>query len=96
MPSPLSPMPSPAGSVSSQPGSNASSCSGNSIGSSVTVPYNIPSITSSYVNITSYILYAYDIWERADALVRKNKGKFLPSGFSVLCVVFMCMYLLKS
>ncbi|KAM6402081.1 LOW QUALITY PROTEIN: AF4/FMR2 family member 1 [Pluvialis apricaria] len=76
MPSPLSPMPSPAGSVSSQPGSNASNCSGNSIGSSVTVPYNIPSITSSYVNITSYILYAYDIWEQADALARKNKEFF--------------------
>ncbi|PKU41711.1 af4 fmr2 family member 1 isoform x1 [Limosa lapponica baueri] len=75
IPSPLSPMPSPASSVSSQPGSNASNCSGNSIGSSVTVPYNIPSITSSYVNITSYILYAYDIWEQADALARKNKGR---------------------
>ncbi|NXS63145.1 AFF1 protein, partial [Brachypteracias leptosomus] len=76
MPSPLSPMPSPAGSTSSQPGSNASNCSGNSIGSSVPVPYNIPSITSSYINITSYILYAYDIWEQADALARKNKGEF--------------------
>ncbi|KAM7113488.1 AF4/FMR2 family member 1 isoform 2-T2 [Ciconia maguari] len=76
MPSPLSPMPSPASSVSSQPGSNASNCSGNSIGSSITVPYNIPSITSSYVNITSYILYAYDIWEQADALGRKNKEFF--------------------
>ncbi|XP_010173961.1 AF4/FMR2 family member 1, partial [Antrostomus carolinensis] len=75
-PSPLSPMPSPAGSVSSQPGSNTNNCSGNSIGSSVTVPSNIPSITSSYVNITSYILYAYDIWERADALARKNKEFF--------------------
>ncbi|NWH50484.1 AFF1 protein, partial [Fregata magnificens] len=76
MPSPLSPMPSPASSVSSQPGSNASNCSGNSIGSSITVPCNIPSITSSYVNITSYILYAYDIWEQADALARKNKEFF--------------------
>ncbi|NXI53882.1 AFF1 protein, partial [Chloroceryle aenea] len=73
MPSPLSPLPSPAGSTSSQPGSNASNCSGNSIGSSVTVPCNIPSITSSYVNITSYILCAYDIWEQADALAKKNK-----------------------
>ncbi|KFV58683.1 AF4/FMR2 family member 1, partial [Gavia stellata] len=78
MPSPLSPMPSPAGSVSSQPGSNASS--GSSIGSSITVPYNIPSITSSYVNITSYILYAYDIWEQADALARKNKEFFAELG----------------
>ncbi|NWX20279.1 AFF1 protein, partial [Aegotheles bennettii] len=76
MPSPLSPMPSPAGSVSSQPGSNASNCSGSSIGSSVTVPCNTLSMTSSYVNITSYILYAYDIWEQADALARKNKEFF--------------------
>ncbi|NXJ65456.1 AFF1 protein, partial [Rostratula benghalensis] len=76
IPSPLSPMPSPASSVSSQLGSNASNCSGNSLGSSVTVPYNIPSITSSYVNITSYVLYAYDIWEQADALARKNKEFF--------------------
>ncbi|XP_029881707.1 AF4/FMR2 family member 1 isoform X3 [Aquila chrysaetos chrysaetos] len=86
MPSPLSPMPSPASSVSSQPGSNASNCSGNSIGSSVTVPYNIPSITSSYVNITSYILYAYDIWERADALVRKNK-EFFAELSTVTCAL---------
>uniref|UniRef100_A0A8C8AMX8 AF4/FMR2 family member 1 n=1 Tax=Otus sunia TaxID=257818 RepID=A0A8C8AMX8_9STRI len=76
MPSPPSPMPSPAGSVSSQPGSNASNCSGNSIVSAVTVPCNIPNVTSSYVNITSYILYAYDIWEKADALARKNTEFF--------------------
>ncbi|NXL36907.1 AFF1 protein, partial [Glaucidium brasilianum] len=76
MPSPLSPMPSPAGSVSSQPGSNASNCSGNSIVSAVTVPCNIPNVTSSYVNITSYILYAYDIWEKADALAGKNTEFF--------------------
>uniref|UniRef100_A0A8B9R1L4 AF4/FMR2 family member 1 n=1 Tax=Anas platyrhynchos TaxID=8839 RepID=A0A8B9R1L4_ANAPL len=83
MPSPLSPMPSPAGSVSSQPGSNASNCGGNSISSSVTIPYNIPSITSSYVNITSYILYAYDIWEQADALARKNKEFFAELSAAV-------------
>ncbi|NWX47514.1 AFF1 protein, partial [Steatornis caripensis] len=76
MPSPHSPMPSSASSVSSQPGSNASNCSGNSVGSSVTVPCNIASITSSYVNITSCILYAYDIWEHADALAWKNKEFF--------------------
>ncbi|KAM6429665.1 AF4/FMR2 family member 1 [Rhynochetos jubatus] len=74
LPSPLSPMPSPAGSVSSQPGLNASS--GNSVGCSVTVPCNIPSITSSYINITSYILCAHDIWEQADALARKNTEFF--------------------
>ncbi|XP_026703554.1 AF4/FMR2 family member 1-like [Athene cunicularia] len=50
--------------------------SGNSTGSSVTVPYNIPDITSAYINISSYILYAYDIWEKADALAGKNMEFF--------------------
>ncbi|NXS88518.1 AFF1 protein, partial [Erpornis zantholeuca] len=81
LPSPLSPIPSPAGSVSSQPGSNDSSSIGHngigsSTGSTVTVSCHISSVTSSYVNITSYILHAYEIWEKADALARKNKGKF--------------------
>ncbi|NXE40279.1 AFF1 protein, partial [Ptilorrhoa leucosticta] len=81
LPSPLSPIPSPAGSVSSQPGSNDSSSIGhngigNSTGSTVTVSCHISSVTSSYVNITSYILHAYEIWEKADVLARKNKGKF--------------------
>ncbi|XP_013924171.1 PREDICTED: AF4/FMR2 family member 1 [Thamnophis sirtalis] len=75
-PSPLSPIPSPAGSVSSQTGSSASSCGSSSLGSSVSVPHYIPTITSSFVNITSYILYAYDFWEQADLLARKNKKFF--------------------
>ncbi|NXE92522.1 AFF1 protein, partial [Menura novaehollandiae] len=81
LPSPLSPIPSPAGSVSSQPGSNDSNGVGhngigNSTGSTVTVSCHISSVTSSYVNITSYILHAYEIWEKADALARKNKEFF--------------------
>ncbi|NWV29648.1 AFF1 protein, partial [Origma solitaria] len=76
LPSPLSPIPSPAGSVSSQPGSNDSNGIGNSTGSTVTVSCHISSVTSSYVNITSYILHAYEIWEKADALARKNKEFF--------------------
>ncbi|XP_068043824.1 AF4/FMR2 family member 1 isoform X2 [Anomalospiza imberbis] len=81
LPSPLSPIPSPAGSVSSQPGSNESngvghSSIGNSTGSTVTVSCHISSVTSSYVNITSYILHAYEIWEKADTLARKNKEFF--------------------
>ncbi|NXO71500.1 AFF1 protein, partial [Phainopepla nitens] len=81
LPSPLSPIPSPAGSVSSQPGSNDSNGIGhngvgNSTGSTVTVSCHISSATSSYVNITSYILHAYEIWEKADALARKNKEFF--------------------
>ncbi|KAJ7327163.1 hypothetical protein JRQ81_016922 [Phrynocephalus forsythii] len=82
-PSPLSPMPSPAGSVSSQTGSSASSCGS---GSSVTVPHYIPTITSSFVNITSYILYAYDLWEQADVLARKNK-KFFSELNAVACTL---------
>ncbi|XP_060635250.2 AF4/FMR2 family member 1 isoform X2 [Anolis sagrei] len=75
-PSPLSPMPSPAGSVSSQTGSTASSCGSGGIGSSINVPPYIPTITSSFVNITSYILYAYDLWEQADVLAKRNKKFF--------------------
>ncbi|XP_059578254.1 AF4/FMR2 family member 1 isoform X2 [Alligator mississippiensis] len=82
-PSPLSPMPSPASSVGSQPGSNASNGGSSGIGSSISVPHNIPSITSSYVNITSYILYAYDIWEQADALAKKNKEFFAELSAAV-------------
>ncbi|XP_023782030.1 AF4/FMR2 family member 1 isoform X1 [Cyanistes caeruleus] len=81
LPSPLSPIPSPAGSASSQQGSNDSNGVGhnnigNSTGSTVTVSCHISSVTSSYVNITSYILHAYEIWEKADALARKNKEFF--------------------
>ena len=81
MPSHLSPKPSPASSVSSQPGWNASNCGGNSIGSSVTVPYNIPSLTSFSVSIPASVLSACALWEQADALSRENKGEFVPSGF---------------
>ncbi|NWS99488.1 AFF1 protein, partial [Mionectes macconnelli] len=81
LPSPLSPIPSPAGSVSSQPGSNDSNSTGhngtgNGVGSTVTVSSHISSVTSSYVNITSYILHAYEIWEKADTLARRNKEFF--------------------
>ncbi|KAM8939358.1 LOW QUALITY PROTEIN: AF4/FMR2 family member 1 [Pelodytes ibericus] len=71
-PSPISPTPSPASSGGSQPGSIASNCGG----SSVSIPQMIHQIASSYVNITSYFLYAYDIWEQADSLARKNKEFF--------------------
>uniref|UniRef100_A0A2D4K041 AF4/FMR2 C-terminal homology domain-containing protein n=2 Tax=Micrurus paraensis TaxID=1970185 RepID=A0A2D4K041_9SAUR len=83
-PSPISPMPSPAGSVSSQTGSTASSCGSSSLSSSVSVPHYIPTITSSFVNITSYILYAYDFWEQADLLARKNK-KFFSKLSAAAC-----------
>ncbi|KAM3938437.1 AF4/FMR2 family member 1 isoform 2-T2 [Leptodactylus fuscus] len=73
-PSPMSPTPSPASSGGSQPGSIASNSGGQN--PSVTIPQMIHQIASSYVNITSYFLYAYDIWEQADVLAKKNKDFF--------------------
>ncbi|XP_062458789.1 AF4/FMR2 family member 1, partial [Pezoporus occidentalis] len=70
MPSPSFPVPS---ATTSQRG--AGNCSGNSMCSSSTVSSDIPDITYSYVNITSYVLSALNNWERADALILKNKEK---------------------
>ncbi|XP_061301158.1 AF4/FMR2 family member 1-like [Pezoporus flaviventris] len=70
MPSPSFPMPSP---TTSQRG--AGNCSGNSMCSSTAVSSDIPDITYSYVNITSYVLSALNYWERADALILKNQEK---------------------
>ncbi|XP_068089579.1 AF4/FMR2 family member 1 isoform X2 [Hyperolius riggenbachi] len=80
IPSPLSPTPSPASSIGSQPGSNNNSSQSNS----VTIPQMIHHIASSYVNITTYIIYAYDIWEQADVLAKKNKDFFADLS-SVVC-----------
>ncbi|XP_074710586.1 LOW QUALITY PROTEIN: AF4/FMR2 family member 1-like [Strix uralensis] len=91
MPSHPSAMPCPASSVSSQPGLNASNCSGNSTGSSFPVPCNIPNITSSYINTTSYIIYTYDFWEKADALAGKN-----PEFFAELSTVTCALALNSS
>ncbi|XP_053318871.1 AF4/FMR2 family member 1 isoform X2 [Spea bombifrons] len=81
-PSPLSPTPSPASSGGSQPGSIASNSG--SQNSSVTIPQMIHQIASSYVNITSYFLYAFDIWEQADLLSKKNK-EFFTDLSAVVC-----------
>ncbi|KAM4051018.1 AF4/FMR2 family member 1 isoform 2-T2 [Anomaloglossus baeobatrachus] len=81
-PSPMSPTPSPAGSGGSQPGSIASNSGGQN--PSVSIPQMIHQIASSYVNITSYFLYAYDIWEQADVLAKKNKDFFADLS-AVVC-----------
>ncbi|XP_053559351.1 AF4/FMR2 family member 1 isoform X2 [Bombina bombina] len=81
-PSPLSPTPSPASSGGSQPGSCTSNSGGQS--SSVIIPQMIHHIASSYVNITSYFLYAYDIWEQAELLAKKNK-EFFTDLNNVVC-----------
>ncbi|XP_078532399.1 AF4/FMR2 family member 1 isoform X1 [Lissotriton helveticus] len=75
-PSPISPLPSPASSGGSQPGSNASSASSGGNNTSVSIPHMIHQIASSYVNITSYFVHAYEIWEKADKLSAKNKEFF--------------------
>ncbi|XP_027952223.1 AF4/FMR2 family member 1-like isoform X3 [Eumetopias jubatus] len=74
-PSPLSPMPSPAGSV----GSQSSASSGGSSG----MPVTIQNMTSSYVTITSHVLTAFDLWEQAEVLTRKNKEFFAQLSTSV-------------
>ncbi|XP_017496632.3 AF4/FMR2 family member 1 isoform X2 [Manis javanica] len=74
-PSPLSPMPSPASSIGSQ-------SSAGSVGSSG-MPITIQNMTSSYVTITSHVLTAFDLWEQAEVLTRKNKEFFAQLSTSV-------------
>ncbi|XP_069486544.1 AF4/FMR2 family member 1 isoform X2 [Ambystoma mexicanum] len=82
-PSPLSPTPSPASSAGSQPGSNASNTNSGVNNNSVSIPHMIHQIASSYVNITSYFVHAYEIWEKADKLVKKNKEFFAELNAAV-------------
>lgn len=44
------------------------------------MPITIQNMTSSYVTITSHVLTAFDLWEQAEVLTRKNKGKGLCAG----------------
>ncbi|XP_010605024.1 AF4/FMR2 family member 1 isoform X2 [Fukomys damarensis] len=73
-PSPLSPMPSPASSVGSQ--ASASNIGSSGMTATVSTPVTIQNMTSSYVTITSHVLTAFDLWEQAEALARKNKEFF--------------------
>ncbi|XP_043827526.1 AF4/FMR2 family member 1 isoform X2 [Dromiciops gliroides] len=82
-PSPRSPMPSPASSGVLQPGSSAGGTGNCGIGSTVSTPVVIQNMTSSYVIITSHILNAYDLWEQADTLARKNTEFFTELSSSV-------------
>ncbi|MEJ1276751.1 AF4/FMR2 family member 1 [Cricetulus griseus] len=74
VPSPLSPMPSPASSVGSQ--SSAGSLGSSGVTATVSTPVTIHNMTSSYVTITSHVLKAFDLWEQAEALTKKNKEFF--------------------
>ncbi|XP_006867806.1 PREDICTED: AF4/FMR2 family member 1 [Chrysochloris asiatica] len=83
-PSPLSPMPSPASSGGSQ--SSAGSVGSSGISATVCTPVTIQNMTSSYVTITSHVLTAFDLWEQAEVLTRKNKDFFAQLSTSV-CVL---------
>ncbi|XP_048220498.1 LOW QUALITY PROTEIN: AF4/FMR2 family member 1 [Perognathus longimembris pacificus] len=72
-PSPLSPTPSPASSVGSQ--SSAGSVGSGGV-AAVSTPLSIQNMTSSYVTITSHVLAAFELWEQAEALSRKNREFF--------------------
>ncbi|KAF6371357.1 AF4/FMR2 family member 1 [Rhinolophus ferrumequinum] len=74
-PSPLSPMPSAASCIGSQ-------SSAGSVGSGG-MPAAIQNMTSSYITITSHILTAFDLWEQAEVLTRKNKEFFAQLSTSV-------------
>lgn len=58
-------MPSPASSQASAGGVGTSG-----------MPLNIQNMTSSYVTITSHVLTAFELWEQAEMLIRKNKDLF--------------------
>lgn len=74
VPSPLSPMPSPASSVGSQ---SSVGSMGNSGGTAtISTPVTIQNMTSAYVNLTSHVLKAVDLWDQAEALTKKNKDFF--------------------
>lgn len=73
-PSPLSPVPS-VSSAGSQSGAGSVGSGG--------MPAAIQTMTSSYITITSHILAAFDLWEQAEVLTRKNKEFFAQLSTSV-------------
>ncbi|XP_074252512.1 AF4/FMR2 family member 1 isoform X6 [Saimiri boliviensis] len=81
-PSPLSPMPSPASSVGSQSSAGSVGSSGG-MAATISTPVTIQNMTSSYVTITSHVLTAFDLWEQAEALTRKNKEFFAQLSTNV-------------
>ncbi|KAM5338055.1 AF4/FMR2 family member 1 isoform 3-T3 [Glossophaga mutica] len=74
-PSPLSPMPSSASCAGSQ-------SSAGSVGSSG-MPAAIQNMTSSYITITFHVFTAFDLWEQAEVLAKKNKEFFAQLSTSV-------------
>ncbi|XP_029411164.1 AF4/FMR2 family member 1 isoform X2 [Nannospalax galili] len=83
-PSPLSPVPSPASSIGSQ--SNAGSMGSSGVAATISTPVTIQNMTSSYVTITYHVLKAFELWEQAEALTRKNKEFFAQLSAKV-CIL---------
>ncbi|KAL3041825.1 hypothetical protein OYC64_019909 [Pagothenia borchgrevinki] len=68
-------MPSPANTSSSfGPGSGHSGSGVDPVGSTVTVPQAIGQVAFTYVNITTLVLSAHDIWDQAEELSQKGSG----------------------
>ncbi|OBS57853.1 hypothetical protein A6R68_11016 [Neotoma lepida] len=61
-------------SVGSQ--SSAGSMGSSGVTATISTPVTIQNMTSSYVTITSHVLKAFDLWEQAEALTKKNKEFF--------------------
>lgn len=68
-------MPSPASSVGSQ--SSVGSMGSSGVTATISTPVTIQNMTSAYVNFTSHVLKAFDLWDQAEALTKKNKGEGL-------------------
>lgn len=43
----------------------------------ISTPVTIQNMTSAYVSFTSHVLKAFDLWDQAEALTKKNKGEGL-------------------
>ncbi|XP_064141652.1 AF4/FMR2 family member 1 isoform X3 [Loxodonta africana] len=80
-PPPLSPTPSPASSGGSQPSAGGVGSGG--LTATIRTPVTIQNMTSSYITITSHVLTAFDLWEQAEVLTRKNKEFFAQLSTSV-------------
>lgn len=92
-------MPSPANtSTSSGPGSNHSG-SGlvvDPVSSAVAVPQAIEKVAFTYVNITTLVLSAYDIWEQAEELAHKGSGKNPFTGLQLAAVFSSTLVMTKK
>ncbi|XP_063745581.1 AF4/FMR2 family member 1 isoform X2 [Eleginops maclovinus] len=68
-------IPSPANTPSSSgPGSSHSGLVADPVGGTVAVPQAIGQVAFTYINITTLVLSAHDVWEQAEELSQKGSG----------------------